>query len=621
MKKLKTKINLALVFLLVIIISLGVFGSNFIGQLADDSRAIIEANYKSIGYVASMQKAAERIFDIYVETTYNAEGYRQGIYKDEYTAAVAQFENGLKKEINNITESGEEELTDELRASFNKYKQLTSAVTDGKIKPVSPASLDSNKTELNELLWKIQNLNMQAIVHKSGRAERTAGRVSKYMIISGSLAALFALLLLIYFPGYLLRPLSELREKIKEISQGRYNQKVEISAEDEIGELAQTFNIMADRLYQYDRNNIHKLLVEKKRLESIMNGLNDAVLIIDENKRILYANKILLEITGINEKTIAGSYAPDIATDSDIVRYLIQDLTAFTGQAEKEESVDQLKNTFRLNGRYYSKEIIEIKLDEDSLQGQSRAGFICILKNITEYEERNSAKTNLIATVSHELKTPLSSINLSLKLLENSKLGLLNNDQKKILISIRQQTLRLSKMVNELLDFSQAESGNIKLRMAKASPNDILDYAATAMMVLLADKSINLETSAEDNLPMVYADLEKSVWVLTNLITNAVRYTAENGTIALRVTGGEGFVVFSVQDYGAGIPDEDREKIFKKFVQADGANTKGRGLGLAISKEFVTSQGGSIWVESEPGKGSTFFFSLPVYKSVNGKSA
>jgi signal transduction histidine kinase len=166
-------------------------------------------------------------------------------------------------------------------------------------------------------------------------------------------------------------------------------------------------------------------------------------------------------------------------------------------------------------------------------------------------------------------------------------------------------------MVNELLDFSQTETGNIKLKISKVRPEDIADLSVTAIMMLLSEKKIQINLNLADNLPDVKADLEKTVWVLVNLITNAIRYTPESGYIDLSAENENEFIKFSVHDQGPGISKEDQDKIFKRFVQVGNKN-KGTGLGLAISKEFVQAQGGKIIVESEPGKGSTFSFFLPV---------
>ena len=235
-----------------------------------------------------------------------------------------------------------------------------------------------------------------------------------------------------------------------------------------------------------------------------------------------------------------------------------------------------------------------------------------ILKNITWFEERDTAKTKLISIVSHAMKTPISSLNLTVKLLEDARVGDLNTEQKELLHAIREQSNRLSRVVNEILSYSQVETGNVRLNFSDAQPEDIIDYATTALMILLSEKNIQLETKIENDLPLLHIDIEKTVWVLVNLLSNAIRYSKENGKIILSSGKDANYVFFSVKDFGPGISPEDQKKLFSRFTQLGKKSERGWGLGLAIAKEFVNAQGGSITVKSSPGEGSEFTFSFPV---------
>jgi PAS domain S-box-containing protein len=596
---------------------LGIVGSNFIRELAKDSKAIIQDNYQSVQYATEMQHSISRMYQNALLLINNQ------IPDTEFTKQFISdkniFDKNLELESKNITETGEKELVKNLNESYMSFKVLfdqikISNTESEKFKMKNKSLL--TYTQLNDkfediisLVKGIYNINMEAIFRKNLIADKTAHRVSTYMIITGAISLIISLLALLYFPGYLVKPIHQLTEKINEITKKNYNQQLNIKSLDEIGDLVKSFNLMAERLREYEQNNLHQLLIEKKRVETILQNMNDAVLVIDEDKNIVSINKTALELFGLKDNEIIGKYAPDVATHNDLIREIIKDIIPrLDGNTKAENKPIQIFVDNKES--YFSKEIIEIKLAENGFE-QTSIGYVLVLKNITSFEERDTAKTNLIATVSHELKTPLSSINLSLKLLENDKIGSINEEQKKILQTIRQQTVRLSKMVNELLDFSQTESGNIKLNITTIKPEDIIEYAVLALVMIAAEKNIQLNTQIEDNLPKVQADIEKSVWVLVNLINNAIRYTSENGTIQIICRKENNSVVFSVIDKGAGIAPEDQEKVFNKFVQV-GSNPKGRGLGLAISKEFVISQGGNIWLKSEIGVGSNFSFSIPV---------
>ncbi|MGE5398777.1 MAG: ATP-binding protein [Ignavibacteriales bacterium] len=610
MNKLRTKIFLALAFLFVIIVVLGFFGSQFIRRLATDSSHIIQDNYASAQYSTNMLKTINTVYSLHAkknllrhDALINSTG--------DIESLLAEFDKNLKAEQANVTEAGEVDLVSELSKEYSDFVLILRKADPGAHGDTRLADiqlLDKYENVQNALNG-IYKLNAQAIQRKNDLAAQTARKVSLYMLVISVLSSIVALLFMIYLPKYLVRPIHELTGKISKISEGNYNQNLNIHSNDELSELSKAFNNMAAKLKEYEENNVHKLLIEKKRLESVIDSLNDAIIVLDEDKTIISANGTAYEILGLEENALIGRYAPDIAAGNDIMRELIKDLMVAKTETIR-SNLPPIHLILNDKEAYFSKETIRIKIQEGEV---SRIiGYILLLKNITQFEERDSAKTNLIATVSHELKTPISSINLCLKLLENAKVGNTNEEQRQIIGSMRQQTIRLSKMVNELLDFSQAESGNIKLKMERVAAYDIIDYAAVAMVMIIAEKKIHLDTCMDEELPYIQADVEKTVWVLVNLINNAVRYTPENGTIRITAQKENSYVVISVIDQGTGISPEDREKIFNKFVQVGNQNPRGRGLGLAISKEFVISQGGDIWVESEIGSGSRFSFKLPV---------
>jgi signal transduction histidine kinase len=255
---------------------------------------------------------------------------------------------------------------------------------------------------------------------------------------------------------------------------------------------------------------------------------------------------------------------------------------------------------------YFSKEVVKILADEKPI------GEVIMLKNITQFKELDLAKTNFIATISHELKTPISSIKMSLKLLEDNRVGNLNSEQVKLVQNIQEDSQRLLKITTELLDLAQVETGNIQLEKSPVDPKAIIDYAYDSMKFQAEQKQITIEINYDSDLPKVNCDLEKTAWVMVNFLSNAIRHSPENSKVIVQAQKQDGSVVFSVKDSGKGIDPKYKDKIFEKFFKVPNMVTgkSGTGLGLAISKDFVTSQGGKIWVESEIGKGSTFSFSL-----------
>lgn len=619
MLKLKTKILLGLAFLLLVILILGVAGSIFIRRLADDSEKNIKDNYRSVDYTAVMLESLDKIYSFHLRAIFTERGNsRPDLDLDRtYENARGNFDQAFRSEAGNITEPGERQAVISLEESYGEYLKTFEDIADRRasLNPDEAYSkLDLQYERVRNSVEKIYSVNMQAILEKNTNAGITADRVALYMAIITGASLIIALVFIFYFPGYLISPIDRLTEKIKEISRGNYNQRLTVSSKDEIGELAEAFNKMASSLEEYERSNVSKLLREKRRMEAIVQNMSDAILVLDENRNIISANKTAFQITGINkEEQLIGKYAPDLAGQNDLVREMVKDVLEGQTSVEAQKNHDAVLNIVSDNKmNYYTRETVELTDAANAGNRGDLVGYMVVLNNITQFEEQSIAKTNFIATVSHELKTPISSINLVLKLLEDHRLGALNEEQRKLIESIRAQTTRLLRMANDLKDFSQFESGGIKLKVTQARPEDIVSYAVDALDVQLKEKNINLEMNPDADLPSVLADVEKSVWILVNIISNAIRYSPEKGNIAVHARREGNYVKFSVKDEGPGITEESQKKIFDKFVQLDNRNRKGFGLGLAISKEFVQSQGGTIWVESEIGQGSEFSFTLPV---------
>ena len=610
MKKIKTKIFTGVLALFIVILILSVLGIYFINRIAQGSKGTIKDNYRSIEYATMMTKYLDEIYQLKAQEYLAAQNKIDISKLDQFKK---EFQTNFNMEAHNITEVGERELVGELNQNYIKFIQ----VIEGKDENNS----NSAKINLEAIIYLykitrdnilgIYQVNMDAILLRNGIAEHTSQEVTFYMAIVGIISILSTLLFIFRFPDKIVSPITELTKKIISISEKDYDQKLIITSKDEMGDLARAFNVMVQRIKEYDETNLDQLLFEKKRMDAIVKNLQDGVIILDENKKIILANNPLIKLAGLKEEEVINRYAPDIAARNDLIRTMISNLMV-EGSENKEEEIKPIKIILENKENYYSIEHIAVEFKSSTNNRNNLFCYIIMLKNITLFQERDTAKTNLIATVSHELKTPLSSINLSLKLLEDNRIGDINEEQKGLLNSIRQQSIRLSKVVNELLDFSQAETGNIKLKITEIRADDIVELAVVALMMFISEKKIQFETMVSETLPAIKADLEKTVWVLVNIINNAIRYSPEGGKIIVKAESEKEFIKFEVSDEGPGISAEDCNKVFDKFVQVGNRASKGTGLGLAISKEFVAAQGGKIWVESILGKGSKFSFTLPI---------
>ncbi|MBL0735270.1 PAS domain-containing protein [Flavobacterium sp. GN10] len=570
--RIKTKLNLGvgLLFLMIIILSLVSAYSVFL--IKQDTENILKSNYNTLEYSRNM------IFAL--------DGMKSGS-----TETIRSFEENLEKQTQNITEPGEKQATEKLKASF--------------------ALLDTNnsdetvKTQIRQDIFAIMKLNLDAIKQKSDIAKHSAETANLSIAIVGSLCFLIAFNLLVNLPNNIANPIKELTLSIKEIANKNYSERVHFTSHSEFGDLAKSFNTMAQKLEEYHDSNVYKLLFEKKRLETLINNMNDPIIGLDNEGIVLFVNDEALKIIGLKSEDIIGKPTSELAVSNDLIRSLIL--------KESETPKKQPLKIFA-HGKesYFEKEIHNITITPTGEEKEINIGDVIILRNITLFKELDFAKTNFIATVSHELKTPIASIKLSLQLLENGKTGDMNDDQKQLVESIKDDSQRLLKITGELLNLSQLETGNIQLNIGKSNPHEIVKYAAEAVKVQADQKQIQLVVDADENLKSVKADAEKTGWVLINYLSNAIRYSSEKSTILIKLKEENNQMVFQVIDTGKGIDTRYKDRVFDKYFQVPGSQKSGTGLGLAISKEFIEAQNGSVGVESNLGLGSTFWFSLKV---------
>jgi PAS domain S-box-containing protein len=609
MKTIKSKISTGGIFLFSVLLLVSVLGIIFINQLSQQSKGTIIENYSSVEYTMNMLNSLEEM------NRYLTKGSANSILNDssavkQYLTSKNNFESNLDLETNIITEKGEGHFVNILHANYEKYLNSIEVLRN-KEHPDNNAiaQLDAEYLTTRNTIIEIYKLNMSAIYFKSNKLQVTADEVITYMLIVAGLSILITLIFIFTFPSKIVKPIKELTGKIKLISERDYEQKLELNTKDELGELANAFNIMADRLKTYEAKHIDRLLFEQKRLNAVVQNIEDGIIFIDEGRKVVLINDTILNLTGLKEEEILQKPINEVAERNDLIR------TIYKSIKEKGPNIENEVKPIRIasNGKetFYNITFEEIITYSEAEKKEAFIGNLILLKNITKFQERDKAKTNLLATVSHELKTPLSSINLSLKLLDDKRLGELNSDQKDVINSLRQQSSRLSSVIKELLEYSQIETGNIKLKFSSIKPDVILDIGITALAMQLSEKNIDVDTSIEEGLPEISADVEKLVFVFINILNNAIRYSKKGDEIKINVRKHDSEVEFSIKDNGPGISKEDCEKLFQRFTQVGSKTTQGWGLGLAISKEFMQAQNGKISVESEMGKGSKFVFTLP----------
>ena len=574
--KIKTKLSLSVGLLFLLIVLLAAIGIRHINKLSDDTKNILVANYNTLDYSRKMMIALDGDLS-------------QG-------QTIKLFESNLEKQQHNVTEIGEQELTDKLTNDFSQLKNYR------------------NNTALFRVIRKdltdIMLLNMDAILRKDAVAEKTADNANIWIAATGTLCFLIAFTLLINLPSNIATPIKDLTENIKEITENNYSIRLHLEGSTEFKELSEAFNRMASKLEEYEGSILSKLLFEKKRIDTLINSMPDPVIGFDEEKKILFANKQALKITGLNLEEIKGKSAAEIALHNDLLRYLIKDWITKEPNGVS-ASTKPLKIYADNKESYFEKQNIEIAMRPTGETEKRYIGQVIILKNITPFKELDFAKTNFIATVSHELKTPIASIKMSLQLLEDVRIGNMNDEQSKLLKSISDDSERLLKITGELLNFSQVETGKIQLASQPINPEWIVQYALDAVKTTAEQKQITINTLYEPSLPVISVDPNKTAWVMINLLTNAIKHSTAGSSIKIEVLKKNGFVEFTVFDYGEGIPKQYQSRIFEKYFQIPGSEKTGTGIGLSICKEFIEAQHGSIGFESKDNS-TAFHFELPL---------
>lgn len=569
--KIKNKLTFGVGLLFVLIVVLGGLAVKCIADLSADTKNILSDNYQSLNYARQMLQALEN-------------------FQEDPISVDLFFEN-LRKQQNNITEVNEAEATSRLLMHFEQLKQENTA-------EVIP--------QLREDLNEIMAVNMASIYKKSEIAGGTAHGAMWWISVVAIGCGCIALGLLLIFPGSIARPIRELTDGIVEISNRNYDKRLHLDDVQEFSKVAVSFNNMAEKLSEYRQSVLADILNAKKYVEAVVNSIHEPIVGLDEERKILFANEEALAVLNLKREEIVGRSAEELALKNDLLRRLVRELVAPSAVHEPLKIYADNKES------YFQAQYIPVYAVADGTENAC-LGEVIVLKNITEFKELDTAKTTFISTISHELKTPIAAILMSLKLLEDNRIGELNEEQRSLAGSIQENSDRLLDITGELLKMTQVETGKLQLNPKVTKPIELIDYAIHATRVLAERFKCNIEVEyPEEKMPKLFVDSEKIAWVVTNLLSNAIHYSSENSRIIIGTIYLDKIVEIFVQDFGRGIDSRYHQSIFDRYFRVPGTKVQGSGLGLAISKDFVEAHGGTIRVESEVGKGSRFTIAFPL---------
>jgi signal transduction histidine kinase len=608
----RTKLTLIFSSVFIVVLAVGGLGSYYLRWLSEDTEAIIQDNYRTLTYMQQLDDIMDKIVEYtIIPAAPNA--------KTELNDLLQQGREVLVLQEANVTEMGEGKMTDRL---VDIYEQLSSELTSS----ADQSPPDNYRSELlpllleiNAQITRIYEMNEDALLQKNEQALQTSNKVVLYMGILVACSLILGIFFIYGFPKVLTRPIQDFNWAVRELSLGNYKVKIPVKNYDELGDLARAFNGMAAKLQEYKENNMASLLFEKKRLDAVINQMHEAIIGLDESKHVIFVNDRMLNLLNISKREdIIGRYAPDIAVQNELLKDLIRELMvgAETWETEK---ISQFKAVEEQTQKLFAKHVLDV-VDEPT--GEDRRvliGHVVLLTDITEFAEKDTAKTQFIATLSHELKTPTAAIKMCSELLSNNKVGNLNQEQSSLLGTIADNTGRIQHIINEVLDISKIESGAIDIHKVEVDPAQIIDKAIDGVRLFLKDKNLQIEKNLDTPLQQIRVDPHKTVWILNNFLTNAIRYAPDNSSILVAAIKTNGFLKICVTDKGPGIPAQHQQRIFEKFSRVPDHNNdeEGTGLGLAISSEFVKAMFGEIGVDAEPGEGSTFWVRFPTVQDEN----
>ena len=577
----KNNLRAGIGFLFLISLLSSGLAAYYIYRLSENSKAILRNNETSVVFTKNINK----VLDL------------PGLPNSDELETI---EYNIKREEADITEPGEKALADSLYANFRRFRKSFG-------NPTLAAAL---RIKMQKSSYGIMEVNIKAMETKNKMAANNANLAILIVALISSICLIIAFLFLLIFPDYVTKPINDLIAGIKEIANKNYDKRLSFTNKNEFWDLAEAFNQMAARLFVYENNSQAKITHEKLRVETIVRNVTDAIIGFDENGIITFVNPVAVKLLGIDEKDIIGSSSQQAAADNDLFFKLINEFEHF----------DDLKLYLDGEESYFIKELFEIYAPEEvHLWGKNedakRIGYFIFLKNITRFHKLDEAKTNFIATISHELKTPISSLKMSLKLMEDKRYGTVTKFQKELINNINDDSNRLLKITSELLDMGQVETGKLLLNFGSTHPQNIIKYTCETIKFIAEQKEITLNIKCSKSLPEVWADLDKTTWVLINFLSNAIKYSSRKSVIDITVKKHSSTKIeFSVKDYGKGIEEIYLPRIFERYFKVPDSEfaVSGTGLGLAIAKDFIDAQGGEIGLESKIGEGSRFFFTLPV---------
>jgi signal transduction histidine kinase len=612
----KAKLILAQAPLAIALALVGGISATVTTRLGEQSANIFADNYRSVRAAERMKESLERIggFPLLVLAGHQIKSVA------DISQLRRTFESELRVEENNITEPGEGEAAAALRRSWMRYQhaldEFLAATTLEAWDRLYFEALSPAFDETKQAADRILDMNQDAIVRKSERAERSAQRFQQLVIIAVAAALLGGLLVSISLTTRLLRPLRVVGVAVRRFGQGDVHARARLQGRDEIAQLAAEFNTMADHLERYRASSLGELLQTQQAAQAAMDGLPDPVVMLDAAGHVQAINTAASRLLGMD----ADLRPKDpLANVDPAVRSLLDRVRAHVIGGRGTYVPKGFEEALPVGDHIFLPRAAPMYGDAGEV-----TGVAIVLQDVTKLFHFDELKSNLVATVAHEFRTPLTSLRMAIHLCTEEAVGPLTGKQAELLFAAREDCERLQTIVDDLLNLSRIESGNIDLHKRRVAPETLVNLARDAHRSAAEARQITLRSEVAPGCPEAFADPDRLDLVFSNLLGNAIRYSAPESEIVVRampeVSGAPAgepdasaghWIRFEVSDQGQGIAQQHQAELFEKFYRVPGSPPGGSGLGLFIARGIVQAHGGRIGVISEPGKGATFWFTVP----------
>jgi two-component system, NtrC family, sensor histidine kinase KinB len=607
----RRRIIVAMVPLFVLLVALGATGTILIYRLGNGIDEILRENYASVVAMRDLNEALERI-----DSSFQfALAGREKDSPEQYKANWEQYKKALDIEQHNITLLDEGPLVDQLTKLTDRYRGQGDEFFQHAGQPPSklyfgdkdePGLLGTFR-QIKAVSGEILRINQQNMEDADRRARRMAR--SSLIWYGGGLTIGIALAVFLVAGTIrtIVYPILAVTDSAAAIGAGNLDQLVPISSDDELGQLAAAFNTMTHQLRNYRQSHKAQLIRAQQTSQATINSFPDPVLVVDRQQHIEFANPVAQRLFGALPQAVDKDAAL-VWQPPEPLRQPLADAL----QNQQEYLPEGFDKAIALPVGEETHSFLPRILPIRDTEGET-LGAAMLLEDITRFRLLDEVKNNLVATVSHELKTPLTSIRLVLHLLLEETLGPLAPKQLELLVDARDNSERLLVMINNLLDLARLEQGPSQLRLQTQRPASLVEAAVESFRPRAADRGIELVADVPGNLPQVAVDTDQFQHALQNLLDNALPHTPQGGQIAVSAEQRNDRVVISVSDTGSGIPAQYLPLVFERYFRVPGdVSQGGSGLGLTIVREIITAHGGTVECESRPGERTVFRIGLPV---------